>query len=415
MLCGMVHDDRYDRGDDYLEVLYKLLEASWDDDAVVRDPERGVYTEPDRVHLINHVGPYYQVPGPHLSEPSPQRTPVLFQADLDSAAASLSKSEADIVKAKADAALAKVQYDRELDAFNKGGGSASNKDEKEATYAVTKAQLKVAESTKLTAIAAEAKAKKNLDYCTILAPTSGVARFSKVNKGDAVAAYQTLMVEVIPTDPVYATWEIDENTSLWYREQIYEKKTISDPKVTRMEVTIAQKDETAFKRSGAVTFIDTDIVRGTGTRTLRAEFANADNLFDHVLTFEDTPNEGPVDVERAPGRGVVDLAHRLMQEGARGRQARLKDRHLAMDGLVVGHGRRRGAAVPALGHRHVGVEHAPGDADGDAAEAAGIEQCRADGIERARLGSLVVDVARRRVRIGHEQVLDRVAVAAGAA
>jgi len=28
-----------------------------------------------------------------------------------------------------------------------------------------------------------------------------------------------------------------------------------------------------------------------------AEFANADNLFDHVLTFEDTPNEGPVDVE----------------------------------------------------------------------------------------------------------------------
>jgi len=69
------HDDRYDRGDDYLEVLYKLLEASWDEDAVVRDPARGVYTEPDRVHLINHVGPYYQVPGPHLCEPSPQRTP----------------------------------------------------------------------------------------------------------------------------------------------------------------------------------------------------------------------------------------------------------------------------------------------------------------------------------------------------
>jgi hypothetical protein len=28
-----------------------------------------------------------------------------------------------------------------------------------------------------------------------------------------------------------------------------------------------------------------------------AEFANADNLFDHVLTFEDTPNDGPLDVE----------------------------------------------------------------------------------------------------------------------
>lgn len=74
------HDDRYERADDYLEVLYKLLEASWDDDAVVRDTARGVYAEPSRVHTIDHVGPYYQVPGPHLSEPSPQRTPVLFQA-----------------------------------------------------------------------------------------------------------------------------------------------------------------------------------------------------------------------------------------------------------------------------------------------------------------------------------------------
>jgi long-chain alkane monooxygenase len=72
------HDDRYDRGDDYLEVLYKLWEASWEDDAVVRQPGR--YADPAKVHRIDHVGPYYQVPGPHLCEPSPQRTPVLFQA-----------------------------------------------------------------------------------------------------------------------------------------------------------------------------------------------------------------------------------------------------------------------------------------------------------------------------------------------
>jgi long-chain alkane monooxygenase len=72
------HDDRYDRGDDYLEVLYKLWEASWEDDAVIAEPGR--YADPAKVHLIDHVGPYYQVPGPHLCEPSPQRTPVLFQA-----------------------------------------------------------------------------------------------------------------------------------------------------------------------------------------------------------------------------------------------------------------------------------------------------------------------------------------------
>lgn len=74
------HDDRYDRGDDYLEVLYKLWEASWDDDAVVRDRENGIYADPAKVHRIDHKGPYYDVPGPHLCEPSIQRTPLLFQA-----------------------------------------------------------------------------------------------------------------------------------------------------------------------------------------------------------------------------------------------------------------------------------------------------------------------------------------------
>lgn len=74
------HDERYDRGEEYMEVVYKLLEASWEDDAVVRDPETDTYTNPDKVHEIHHDGEYFSVPGPHVSAPSPQRTPVLYQA-----------------------------------------------------------------------------------------------------------------------------------------------------------------------------------------------------------------------------------------------------------------------------------------------------------------------------------------------
>jgi FMN-dependent oxidoreductase (nitrilotriacetate monooxygenase family) len=47
---------------------------------VVRDTARGVFTEPGKVHDIEHKGRYFEVPGPFLCEPSPQRTPVLFQA-----------------------------------------------------------------------------------------------------------------------------------------------------------------------------------------------------------------------------------------------------------------------------------------------------------------------------------------------
>jgi FMN-dependent oxidoreductase (nitrilotriacetate monooxygenase family) len=74
------HDERYDLADEYMEVVYKLWEQSWDDDAVVNDKQRGVYAEPSRIHPINHEGNTYKVPGFHLSEPSPQRTPLLYQA-----------------------------------------------------------------------------------------------------------------------------------------------------------------------------------------------------------------------------------------------------------------------------------------------------------------------------------------------
>lgn len=74
------HDERYDRADEYLEVVYKLWENSWEDDAVLRDTVRGIHADPKKIHAINHRGKYYEVEGPHLCEPSPQRTPLLFQA-----------------------------------------------------------------------------------------------------------------------------------------------------------------------------------------------------------------------------------------------------------------------------------------------------------------------------------------------
>lgn len=74
------HDERYDRADEFMEVCYGLWEHSWEDDAVERDSESGRFTDPEKVHKISHEGKYFDVPGPHGCEPSPQRTPVLYQA-----------------------------------------------------------------------------------------------------------------------------------------------------------------------------------------------------------------------------------------------------------------------------------------------------------------------------------------------
>ncbi|PZW46524.1 FMN-dependent oxidoreductase (nitrilotriacetate monooxygenase family) [Humitalea rosea] len=74
------HDNRYDRAEEFLEVAYALWEESWEEGAVRADRSAGVYADPDKVHAIRRDGPRYRLNAPHLVEPSPQRTPVLYQA-----------------------------------------------------------------------------------------------------------------------------------------------------------------------------------------------------------------------------------------------------------------------------------------------------------------------------------------------
>lgn len=74
------HEQRYAWAEEYVEVVYKLLEGSWDEDALLQDRASGRHGDSARVHRIDHAGPHYTVEGPHLVAPSPQRTPLLFQA-----------------------------------------------------------------------------------------------------------------------------------------------------------------------------------------------------------------------------------------------------------------------------------------------------------------------------------------------
>jgi alkanesulfonate monooxygenase len=82
--CGLPgqlpHAERYVAAEEFMEVMYKLWEGSWEDGAVIRDRERKIYALPEKVHKIVHHGKYYRMEGIHRSEPSPQRTPVLYQA-----------------------------------------------------------------------------------------------------------------------------------------------------------------------------------------------------------------------------------------------------------------------------------------------------------------------------------------------
>ncbi|MEO9278901.1 LLM class flavin-dependent oxidoreductase [Acinetobacter sp. WA-87] len=91
------HDNRYDIADEYLEVLYKLWEGSWEEGSVLRDRESGIFADHKKVHPIRHEGKYFTVPGIHICEPSPQRTPVLYQAGASSRGQKFASQNAECV------------------------------------------------------------------------------------------------------------------------------------------------------------------------------------------------------------------------------------------------------------------------------------------------------------------------------
>lgn len=91
------HDERYEIAEEFLEVSYKLWETSWEDHAVVEDVGNQILIDPEKVHEINHSGLYFKVEGPHLCEPSLQRSPVICQAGTSERGREFASKHAEII------------------------------------------------------------------------------------------------------------------------------------------------------------------------------------------------------------------------------------------------------------------------------------------------------------------------------
>lgn len=95
--ASLSHEERYKWAKEYVDVVYKLWEGSWDVDAVIDDASRGVYTDPSKIHDIHHKGEHYSIEGFNLMEPSPQRTPVLAQAGGSPAGLDFASNHAELM------------------------------------------------------------------------------------------------------------------------------------------------------------------------------------------------------------------------------------------------------------------------------------------------------------------------------
>lgn len=91
------HGKRYEIADEYMDVLYKLWEGSWDDDAIIADRKHNIFADPAKVRPIFHEGAHFKVEGPHLPSPSRQRTPVLFSSTASAAGTRFAGKHSEVV------------------------------------------------------------------------------------------------------------------------------------------------------------------------------------------------------------------------------------------------------------------------------------------------------------------------------
>jgi FMN-dependent oxidoreductase (nitrilotriacetate monooxygenase family) len=90
------HDERYAVAGEFVDVVRGLWD-SWDDDAFIKDKDRGVYADPAKMHILDHTGKYYSVKGPLNIPRSPQGHPILIQAGSSGPGQDLAARTADVV------------------------------------------------------------------------------------------------------------------------------------------------------------------------------------------------------------------------------------------------------------------------------------------------------------------------------
>jgi len=73
------HDLRYDRADEFMEIVLGHWDA-WEDDAIVQDKASGLFAKPEKVHRLDYRGRYLKSRGPFTVPRSAQGHPVLIQA-----------------------------------------------------------------------------------------------------------------------------------------------------------------------------------------------------------------------------------------------------------------------------------------------------------------------------------------------
>jgi multidrug efflux system membrane fusion protein len=185
-----------------------------------------------------------------------------YQADFDRAAAEVDRMDAQLK-------LSQIELNRAKELRDKNTISASEFDQKAATY-------QGAAAAKSSAEAAKNSAALNLEFTQIKSPVDGRVSDQRITVGNLVqpgAGPESVLTTVMSIDPIYAKVDADENAILKYVKLAEEGKRVS-ARTAKIPAWVELGNETDFPHEGYVDFVDNRLDPGTGTIRARVVLKN---------------------------------------------------------------------------------------------------------------------------------------------
>jgi RND family efflux transporter MFP subunit len=185
-----------------------------------------------------------------------------YQADFDRAAAEFERMQAQLK-------LAQIELDRAKDLRAKNTISASEFDQKAATYQGASAAAAAAD-------AAKNSAALNLEFTQIKSPIDGRVSDARITVGNLVQpgpGVDSVLTTVVSVDPIYAKLDGDENALLKYIKLSEEGKRVS-ARTAKIPAFVELGNETNFPHEGVIDFVDNRLDPGTGTVRARVVLKN---------------------------------------------------------------------------------------------------------------------------------------------
>jgi RND family efflux transporter MFP subunit len=232
----------------------------------------------------------------------------LFTIDRRPYEIAVESATADVARNKAQVELADLQVTRGASLIASRTITEQENDTRKSTLAVARAQLKAAE-------AALHNAQLNLEWTEVTAPLSGRISDRKVDPGNLIQGGQqgaTLLATIVSTDPIYFLFDVSESDFLRY-QRLYLRGERAQAGSSTIPVRIRLADETDWKRTGKIDFVDNILSPRSGTIRTRAIIENKDGLLKPGVFGRVQLYGGEYDALLIPDAAVVsDQAHKII-------------------------------------------------------------------------------------------------------